>query len=131
MSLREESKVSHTISTVKHSTFWVVLSFWDLCSIDDVVTMSYVLYLGRVGSGDTGWFHNFFYDDTGSFAFHTAVHDGFGYIKFCHDVGPGYDYLESSMFTDINPLAGQIGGLTFWNSTLDEMETVGGKYIRI
>ena len=66
--------------------------------------------------------HNIFFDDDGPFAYHSAVHDAFGYLQVYHKEGPGYDYLENSLFGDDNKLAGQVGGGLFWTNLLDEIK---------
>ncbi|XP_066936890.1 uncharacterized protein [Clytia hemisphaerica] len=75
---------------------------------------------GRVGPGDTNWMHEALFDDLGAFAYHSAVHDGFGYLKTNHSTGPGYNYLNKGLFGDSSPLGGQISGISFWESTLDD-----------
>lgn len=77
---------------------------------------------GRVGPGDTGWFHDTLFDDLGEMAYHSAVHDGFGYLKTNHDTGPGYNYLDLDLLADTNPLAGQVSGIEFWRWTLGEYD---------
>jgi len=77
---------------------------------------------GRVGPGDTGWIHNVLFDDCGCMAYHSAVHDGFGYLKTWHDVGPGYDYLGQHWLSASNCMAGQITGISFWKEVLSDVE---------
>ena len=79
------------------------------------------LLIGRVGPGDTTWFHNTLFDDYGHMAYHSAVHDGFGYLKTAHETGPGYDYLDEGWLSDGNPMAGQICGISFWKDYLKEI----------
>ena len=77
---------------------------------------------GRVGPGDSGWFHNLLYDNSGEWAHHSAVHDGFGYLLNFHEIGPGYNYMYKSFFDKDNPLAGQISGIDFWKKYVKEVE---------
>jgi len=77
---------------------------------------------GRVGPGDTGFFHDSLFDNMGPFAYHSAVHDGFGYLKTNHKTGPGYNYLNKGIFGDWSPLGGQYSGLEFWNETCEKLE---------
>ncbi|XP_057295352.1 uncharacterized protein LOC130623840 [Hydractinia symbiolongicarpus] len=79
---------------------------------------------GRVGPGDTGWFHNILFDDTGYMAYHSAVHDGFGYLVSFHKVGPGYDYLYAHILDKTNCMAGQISGISFWKETIEDIQTM-------
>ena len=61
------------------------------------------------------------FDDTGPMAYHSAVHDAFGYLITYHNIGPGYDYLGAwSLFESHMPLSGQLSGLKFWNNILKE-----------
>jgi len=60
------------------------------------------------------------FDDYGSFAYHSAVHDGFGYLKTNHNTGPGYNYLDKGLFGDSSPMGGQLSGISFWKSCLDK-----------
>ena len=49
------------------------------------------------------------------FVKHATVHDAYGYLLTCHNVGPGYQYVDGwSVFDSTNPLGGQLGGLWFW-----------------
>ena len=77
---------------------------------------------GRVGPGDSGWFHDIMYDNSGEMAHHSAVHDGFGYLINFHETGPGYDYMYKSFFDTDNPLAGQFSGIDFWRKYVNESE---------
>ena len=57
-------------------------------------------------------------------AYHSAVHDAFGYLITKHKVGPGYDYLNGSTFFDTsNCLSGQTPGIAFWKKTIKDIET--------
>ena len=56
-------------------------------------------------------------------AYHSAVHDSFGYLKTNHGIGPGYDYLDKNYLADTNCMAGQISGISFWKEVLEEVET--------
>lgn len=78
---------------------------------------------GRVGPGDTGWFHDILFDDRGHMAYHSAVHDAFGYLLNFHQTGPGYDYMNNSYLSTDNCMAGQWGGIEFWQKVLSEIET--------
>lgn len=73
---------------------------------------------GRAGPGDSGWFHEMMFDDKGHVAYHSAVHDAFGYLHNFHGVGPGYDYMCDSYLGKENPLAGQFSGMNFWKRAL-------------
>lgn len=77
-----------------------------------------------MGPGDTGFIHNVLFDDRGYMAFHSAVHDAFGYLKTAHGKGPGYDYLSGSTFFDTNNcMAGQLPGIAFWKNVVQEIDT--------
>ena len=71
------------------------------------------------------------FDDQGPMAYHTAVHDAFGYLKVFHDTGPGYDYMESSPLDDDYFMAGHVGGIAFWNETVTNMECANGRFITL
>ena len=77
---------------------------------------------GRAGPGDAGLFHQVMFDGNGPCAYHSAVHDAFGYLITDHDVGPGYDYMQNSHFKKSRPISGQIGGLKFWSKLLENEE---------
>ena len=85
-----------------------------------------LIFLGRVGPGDSTWIHNILFDDRGPMAYHSAVHDAFGYLKVIHDVGPGYNYLNKSSYfhTDDTDsfMAGQLPGIAFWKKVIDEIQ---------
>ncbi|XP_057290028.1 uncharacterized protein LOC130612692 [Hydractinia symbiolongicarpus] len=74
---------------------------------------------GLVGPGNS-FLHQLFFDCDGTFAYHSAVHDGFGYLKLYHDIGPGYDYLSKNWLCDNNMMAGQISGICFWSKFIKE-----------
>ena len=82
--------------------------------------------IGRVGPGDTGWFHDLLFDDRGHMAYHSAVHDAFGYLRVTHEVGPGYNYLDrTSIFHTNNTdscMAGQLPGIAFWKKVIHKIE---------
>ncbi len=64
--------------------------------------------------------HDEFFDNSGKIAYHSAVHDAFGYLINSHDTGPGYKYLGAfSVFDTKNPLSEQVAGITFWKKTLE------------
>ena len=64
-----------------------------------------------------------FFDNSGPMAYHTMVHDGFGYLYQHHDIGPGYNYLgKCSFFCTYSPLSGHIGGGYFWKDILRNKE---------
>lgn len=79
---------------------------------------SIITIIGRVGPGDSGWVHNMLYDDRGYMAYHSAVHDAFGYLLTFHGIGPGYDYLKKSVLSKYNPISGQLDGINFWKKLL-------------
>ena len=58
--------------------------------------------------------HSTLFDNMGPFAYHSAVHDGFGYLKTAHKIGPGYAYLNRGIFGDWSPFGGQLYGIGFW-----------------
>ena len=62
--------------------------------------------------------HNLLYDDRGFMAYHSAVHDAFGYLLTFHEIGPGYDYLKKSVLSKYNPISGQYDGISFWKKLL-------------
>ena len=80
---------------------------------------------GRAGPGDSGWFHQMIFDDDGHIAYHSAVHDAFGYLINYHSIGPGYDYMHHSHFNKSNPLAGQLDGMNFWKNVLSTVSLKG------
>lgn len=71
-----------------------------------------------MGPGDSGWMHTILYDDRGFMAYHSAVHDAFGYLLRFHEIGPGYDYLKKSVLSKYNPMSGQYDGISFWKKLL-------------
>jgi len=75
---------------------------------------------GRVGPGDTGFFHDSLFDDMGPFAYHSAVHDGFGYLITNHKTGPGYAYLNKGLFGDWSPFGGQLYGIKYWEKICEK-----------
>lgn len=77
---------------------------------------------GRVGPGDTGLIHKALFDQTGHMAYHSAAHDGFGYLYITHSVGPGYDYLDREVLDNGNCMAGQFTGIEFWVKVLKERD---------
>ncbi|ROH83497.1 hypothetical protein ED236_12270, partial [Pseudomethylobacillus aquaticus] len=51
-----------------------------------------------------------------SAGYHGAYHDAMGYLFNYHEVGPGYNYLRSSIeLPTKSPLAGQITGVPWWS----------------
>lgn len=78
---------------------------------------------GRVGPSDSTIVHELLFDVNGRFAYHSAVHDAFGYLFTLHHIGPGYDYLQRKILNNDNIFAGQASGLTFWKKAVR-------KYIR-
>jgi hypothetical protein len=67
--------------------------------------------------------HDLLFDGNRHMAYHSAVHDGFGYLVTKHRVGPGYDYVKGSTFFGTeNPLAGQTPGISFWKNTIREVQ---------
>ena len=74
---------------------------------------------GRVGKGDSCFLHHFLYDEDGKYAYHSAVHDAFGYLKDIHNEGPGYNYINQSILTSKNALSGQVYGIKFWEEVLE------------
>ena len=42
-----------------------------------------------MGPGDSVFMHEVLFDDNGNMAYHSAVHDAFGYLFNKHGVGPG------------------------------------------
>ena len=67
--------------------------------------------------------HNILFDDRGHMAYHSAVHDAFGYLFNNHSTGPGYDYLNGSILGKGNPMAGQLDGISFWSHVIRDIET--------
>lgn len=57
--------------------------------------------------------------DENAWDYHGAAHDAYGYLRNHHDIGPGYQYIDSSLNgldiwgTD-NPVSGQISGYIYW-----------------
>ena len=58
----------------------------------------------------------------GHMAYHSAVHDAFGYLLNYHGIGPGYNYLNDSRIDGKNPLSGQLSGVNFWKEVIGEVE---------
>ena len=80
---------------------------------------SYILTLGRVGPGDSGFVHDLLFDDDGPMAYHSAVHDAFGYLISYHKIGPGYNYTcAGAILESSSCVAGQISGINFWRDVL-------------
>ena len=74
---------------------------------------------GRTGPGDDSFLHWLLFDNSGKVAYHSAVHDAFGYLINYHKTGPGYKYLDAaSMFKRDNPLSEQAAGIRFWGKVL-------------
>ena len=83
---------------------------------------------GRTGPGDSGWVHKILFDDGGPMAYHSAVHDAFGYLITHHNVGPGYDYLGAwSLFESKTCMSGQLSGIKFWRDVLKDCEQIQSK----
>ena len=78
---------------------------------------------GRAGPGDSCIFHHFLYDHGGKYAYHSAVHDAFGYLLDQHNVGPGYNYLNLEPLKTTNKLAGQLSGVYFFKKALKKMNS--------
>lgn len=74
---------------------------------------------GRTGPGDSGIVHELLFDNDGPLAYHSAVHDAFGYLVTYHNIGPGYNYVGShSLLKPSQCMAGQMSGLHFWRELL-------------
>lgn len=75
---------------------------------------------GRIGKGDSERLHKVFYKEDQPLAYHAAVHDAFGYLIQYHEVGPGYNYLNTrwTFFRKESPLACQTAGVKFWRKVL-------------
>ena len=79
------------------------------------------MVLGRAGPGDSSFVHDILFDNTGPFAYHSAVHDAFGYLLTHHNIGPGYDYIGAgSIFDSSKCMSGQVSGIFFWKNLLKE-----------
>ena len=86
-----------------------------------------MIYLGRVGQGDSILLHKWMFDNDGPVAYHAATHDAFGYLYRTYNVGPGYNYLHKcSIFNTYNPLSGHFSGLKYWSKILDDSEINDG-----
>ena len=78
-----------------------------------------LIFIGRTGPGDSDIIHDLLFDENGPLAFHSAVHDAFGYLLNYHQTGPGYKYLGAfSIFEAHEPLSDQVSGIEFWNELL-------------
>ncbi|XP_065673450.1 uncharacterized protein LOC101236484 isoform X1 [Hydra vulgaris] len=74
---------------------------------------------GRVGPGDSGIVHELLFDDDGPMAYHSAVHDAFGYLISYHKIGPGYNYTCSGAILESSScVSGQFSGLNYWRDVL-------------
>ena len=63
--------------------------------------------------------HSLLFDEDGPMAYHSAVHDAFGYLLKFHKIGPGYDYTGAwSLLETSQCVSGQLGGLRFWREAL-------------
>ena len=81
-------------------------------------------FSGRTGPGDSGWIHTHLFDENGPIAYHSAAHDGFGYLLNFHQTGPGYKYLSGySMFDAKEPLSDQVSGIEFWSDLLSRYKS--------
>ena len=69
-------------------------------------------------SGLTGAGNNILYTPTitSVIGIHSIIHDASGYLKLYHNIGPGYNYLETYMtlFPTTSPMSCQISGIYFW-----------------
>ena len=74
---------------------------------------------GRTGPGDSACLHYTLFDKSGPIAYHSAVHDAFGYMLTYHQTGPGYKYLDNAATQGRDkPLSGQLAGIRFWRKVL-------------
>eukprot|EP00794_Sanderia_malayensis_P009275 gene9275-10253_t len=79
---------------------------------------------GRTGPGDSDVTHAILFDDNGPIAYHSAVHDAFGYLLNFHNTGPGYKYLGAfSIFRKDEPMCEQVAGVEFWTQLLENSVT--------
>lgn len=80
---------------------------------------------GRIGRGDTPWFHKLFCKKE-YLAYHAAVHDAFGYLITYHDKGPGYNYIKSkwTLFNTVSPHSCQFAGFGFWKRLMQKPDEV-------
>ena len=64
-------------------------------------------------------------DSDNPVALHGTVHDAGGYLNTFHDVGPGYNYLDSKLeiLGADSCLSGQLTGITYW------VGEAGGDYV--
>ena len=81
---------------------------------------------GRIGKGDTPWFHNMFFKEEYPLAYHAAVHDAFGYLITYHDKGPGYNYIKSkwTLFNSSSPMSCQVAGYRFWKRLMHKPDEI-------
>lgn len=110
------------LATSKFAIAPLRMSWWQVYHLNkpfDFHLFHYFVFqfqTGRTGPGDSVLLHSILFDHSGPIAYHSAVHDAFGYLKNYHNTGPGYNYLSTcSMFATENPAAGQISGINFWN----------------
>jgi len=122
---------------LSHNEYWAsrqqllsgkVVADWidpDYGPLDPVFGILLNPTLGRTGPGDSGWVHKILFDDSGPMAYHSAVHDAFGYLITYHDVGPGYDYLGAwSLFESKTCMSGQLSGIKFWRDVLKDCDNI-------
>ena len=97
-------------------------------SLEIINTILTFIIAGRTGPGDSGLVHKMLFDEDGPVAYHSAVHDGFGYLMTFHSQGPGYDYLGAwTLFGAKTSMSGQISGIKFWRETLKETTVIDEK----
>ncbi len=73
--------------------------------------------------------------DENAWDYHGAAHDAYGYLINNHQIGPGYEYIDSPLnyldgLDTNNPLSGQISGYLFWARKVGIPETLIETYIK-
>jgi len=65
-----------------------------------------------VGPGDWSYLPS----PNDAIGYHGVFHDAGGYLLDFHNMGPGYDYLDRSIFSSKSALTGHTGGILWWMS---------------
>lgn len=67
---------------------------------------------GMVGPGDTSYEPG----PNDAIGYHGTFHDAAGYLYNYHNIGPGYNYMGREPLPTSSPLAGQVGGISWWST---------------
>eukprot|EP00035_Acanthoeca_spectabilis_P001562 m.81088 g.81088 ORF g.81088 m.81088 type:complete len:539 (+) comp10970_c0_seq1:39-1655(+) len=94
------------------STLAELMLRYNVCEVELEPTLA-VCFLptgGIVGPGNTSLIRG---DLQWATVTHAVVHDAFGYLGHCHNVGPGYNYLKThfTLAPTTSPLSCQVAGI--------------------